>query len=136
MPKRWRLAVPASGVQGRAADRCVQTVSLPADPHDARRCGRSAPQGLWPKTTGSRPMGTTTKTVSLMGDSTTRLAARARLCGQAEPLMINNRYRMLAAALMLDGYAVTAAVAASQWWHHQPGQEGSLRRSWCLCLFI
>jgi hypothetical protein len=35
--------------------------------------------------------------------------------------MINNRYRMLAAALVLDGYAVTAAMAASQWWNHQPG---------------
>jgi hypothetical protein len=38
--------------------------------------------------------------------------------------MINNRHRMLAAALMLDGYAITAAVAASQWWHHQPGAGG------------
>ncbi|TDY15681.1 hypothetical protein B0G81_8774 [Paraburkholderia sp. BL6665CI2N2] len=35
--------------------------------------------------------------------------------------MINNRYRLLAAALVLDGYAVTAAVAASQWWRHLPG---------------
>ncbi|MGF6971670.1 DNA-binding transcriptional LysR family regulator [Paraburkholderia sp. JPY465] len=35
--------------------------------------------------------------------------------------MINNRYRTLAATLVLDGYAVTAGVAASQWWHHQTG---------------
>jgi hypothetical protein len=35
--------------------------------------------------------------------------------------MINNGHRMLAATLMLDGYAVTAGVAASQWWHQQPG---------------
>ncbi|PRX23978.1 hypothetical protein B0G75_12421 [Paraburkholderia sp. BL18I3N2] len=38
--------------------------------------------------------------------------------------MISNRYRLLAAALVLDGYAVTAAVAASQWWRHQPGAGG------------
>jgi hypothetical protein len=35
--------------------------------------------------------------------------------------MTSNQFRMLAAALVLDGYAVTAGVAASQWWHHQPG---------------
>jgi hypothetical protein len=38
--------------------------------------------------------------------------------------MISNRYRLLAAALVLDCYAVTAAVAASQWWHHLPGADG------------
>lgn len=34
--------------------------------------------------------------------------------------MTSNQFRMLAAALVLDVYAVTAGVAASQWWHHQP----------------
>ncbi|MFM0068449.1 hypothetical protein [Paraburkholderia aspalathi] len=35
--------------------------------------------------------------------------------------MTSNQFRMLAAALVLDVYAVTAGVAASQWWHRQPG---------------
>lgn len=35
--------------------------------------------------------------------------------------MTSDQIRMLAAALVLDVYAVTAGVAASQWWHHQPG---------------
>ncbi|MEC5409590.1 hypothetical protein VOM14_29075 [Paraburkholderia sp. MPAMCS5] len=35
--------------------------------------------------------------------------------------MTSNQFRMLAAALVLDVYAVTACVAALQWWHHQPG---------------
>ncbi|MFM0091521.1 hypothetical protein PQR46_31965 [Paraburkholderia sediminicola] len=35
--------------------------------------------------------------------------------------MTSDQFRMPAAALVLDVYAVAAGVAASQWWHHQPG---------------